>query len=419
MSGIRHTVAEIAKLARVLGVDPAELDFLSAQPPSAIKAFRDQVSDEMSGRDVLRMQRVAAAVKLVPKPVAALVAEKALGPALAAAVAGAVEPARAVAIAESLSPKFLADATVLLDPKRAAEVIARVPDTMAAEVARELVERGDYLTMGRLAGAMPDSVLWAALPQAADRDILQVGLHLEDSSQAERLLNMVTDRVPGMVTAMYAEEKWADAISLLDIIGPEERARMADIVAEQDDEVLDGLLTAVTELDAWDALLPVAAGMAITGLQRLAQRPVMHDPATLARVSDISLAEGLWLDLLPLVRHLDTAQQRRIAERVLAEDDDSLRGLIVLASPEAPTMLPLALSVDGEPRARVLALLEGMPELDTLVDLLGSTDHPAWETLVALRAELPDRVRKLLVVRAGACGLDEVAAALSGADTPA
>ncbi|MFE6923828.1 hypothetical protein ACFVAV_22575 [Nocardia sp. NPDC057663] len=413
MSSMRHTVAEIAKLARVLGVDPAELEFLTTQSPSAIKAFRDQVSDEMSGRDVLRMQRVAAAVKLVPKPVAALVAEKALGPALAAAVAGAVEPARAVAIAESLSPKFLADATVLLDPKRAAEVIARVPDAMAAEVARELIERGDYLTMGRLAGAMPDSVLWAALPQAADRDILQVGLHLEDSSQAERLLNMVTDRVPGMVTAMYAEEKWADAISLLDIIGPQERARMADIVAEQDDEVLDGLLTAVTQLDAWDALLPVAAGMAITGLQRLAQRPVMHNPATLERVSDISLAQGLWLDLLPLVRHLDLDQQRCIAKRVLAEDDNSLRDLIILASPEAPTMLPLALAVDGEPRARVLALLDGMTELGSLVDLLGSGDHTAWETLVAITDELPDRVRKLLVVQALTCGLDEVASALS------
>lgn len=413
MSSIRHTIAEIAKLARVLDVDPTELSFLTNQTPSAIKAFRDQVSDEMSGRDILRMQRVAAAVKLVPKPIAALVAEKALGPALAAAVAGAVEPARAVGIAESLSPKFLADATVLLDPKRAAEVIARVPDTMAAEVAKELIARGDYLTMGRLAGAMPDSILWAALPQAADSDILQVGLHLEDSSQAERLLNMVTDRIPGMVTAMYAEEKWADAISLLDIIGPEERARMADIVAEQDDEVLDGLLTAVNQLDAWDALLPVAAGMAITGLQHLAQRPVMHDPATLERVSDISLAQGLWLDLLPLIPHLDHNQQRCIATRVLAENDDALRELIILASPEAPTMLPLALIVEGEPRTRVLTLLDGMPELDSLVELLGGGDHTAWETLVSITAELPDRVRKLLVVQARTCGLDEVASALS------
>ncbi|MFC4374294.1 hypothetical protein ACFO5K_09285 [Nocardia halotolerans] len=413
MSNLRHTVAEIAKLARVIDADPADMDYLMSQPPSAIKAFRDQLSDEMSGRDVARMQRVAAAVKLVPKPIAALVAEKALGPALAAAVAGAVEPQRAVAIAESLSPKFLADATVLLDPVRAAEVIARVPADMAGAVARELIERGDYLTMGRLAGAMPDSVLWAALPQATDSDILQVGLHLEDSSQAERLLNMVTDRVPGMVAAMYAEEKWADAISLLDLIGPEQRARMADIVAQQEDEVLDGLLTAVTHLDAWDALLPVAAGMTITGLQRLAQRPIMHDPTTLTRVSDISLTQGLWLDLLPLVPHLDRPQQQCLAERVLAENDNALRELIILASPEAPTMLPLALTIPGEPRTRVLTLLDGMPELDSLVDLLDATDHTAWETLVALNNELPGRVRKLLVVRARTCGLDEVAVALS------
>lgn len=407
-------MAEIAKLARVLGVaDPADLDFLRTRSPEAIKAFRDQVTDEMSGRDVQRMQRIAAAVKLVPRPVAALVAEKALGPALAAAVAGAVEPARAVAIAESLSPKFLADATVLLDPRRAAQVIERVPDTLAAEVARELIERGDYLTMGRLAGSMPDSVLRAALPQAADADILQVGLHLEERSEAERLLGMVHDRVPGMVQTMYAEEKWADAISLLDLIGPRERARMADIVAGQDDEVLDGLLTAVTELDAWDALLPVAAGMARPGLARLARRPVMREAATLTRISDVSLRQGLWLDLLPLVEFLDPEQRKHIATRVTQEDDDALRELIVRARDAAPAMLPLAVSVDGPPRARVLAILDTLPELEEMADVLGAQDSDAWAALVAVRAELPDRVRAVLVARATGCGLGEVAGELA------
>ncbi|MGW5571449.1 hypothetical protein ACWEVD_09640 [Nocardia thailandica] len=413
MSGLRHTMAEIAKLARVLGVDPTELDFLLTRSPESIKAFRDQITDEMSGRDVQRMQRIAAAVKLVPRPVAALVAEKALGPALAAAVAGAVEPARAVAIAESLSPRFLADATVLLDARRAAQVIERVPDKLAAEVARELIERGDYLTMGRLAGSMPDSVLRAALPQAADADILQVGLHLEERSEAERLLGMVHDRVPGMVQTMYAEEKWADAISLLDLIGPRERARMADIVAGQDDEILDGLLTAVTELDAWDALLPVAAGMAQPGLARLAQRPVMHEAATLARISDVSLRQGLWLELLPLVQFLTAEQRRHIATRVTQEDDDSLRELIVQAREAAPAMLPLAVSVDGPPRTRVLTILDALPDLETMAGVLGADDGDAWAALVSVRADLPDRLRGVLVARAAGCGLDVVAEELA------
>ncbi|MGW5317692.1 hypothetical protein [Nocardia thailandica] len=413
MSGLRHTMAEIAKLARVLGVDPTELDFLLTRSPESIKAFRDQITDEMSGRDVQRMQRIAAAVKLVPRPVAALVAEKALGPALAAAVAGAVEPARAVAIAESLSPRFLADATVLLDARRAAQVIERVPDKLAAEVARELIERGDYLTMGRLAGSMPDSVLRAALPQAADADILQVGLHLEERSEAERLLGMVHDRVPGMVQTMYAEEKWADAISLLDLIGPRERARMADIVAGQDDEILDGLLTAVTELDAWDALLPVAAGMAQPGLARLAQRPVMHEAATLTRISEVSLRQGLWLELLPLVQFLTAEQRRHIATRVTQEDDDSLRELIVQAREAAPAMLPLAVSVDGPPRTRVLTILDALPDLETMAGVLGADDGDAWAALVSVRADLPDRLRGVLVARAAGCGLDVVAEELA------
>ena len=313
MTATHHTTVELTKLARVLNRDPADLAFLATLSPAALREFRDQITDLTARREARRMQRVGAAAKLVPAPIAAKITEAAFGPVLAAALAGSVDPARAVAIASALSPSFLADGTLTLDPRRAVELIAQVPGPMAAAVASELISRGDYLTMGNLAGSVPDSVLRAALPHASDLDILQVGYYLEETSAADRLLTIVTDRVPGVIRATHDADEWPKAITLLALLGPTERSKLANVVAAQDDEVIDGLLAAVEEVDAWDTLLPVAAGMAPEPLQRLAQRPAMQNPTLLTKIADLALTQNLWLSLLPLATHLSPTQRHTVA----------------------------------------------------------------------------------------------------------
>lgn len=413
MTATHHTTAEIAKLARVLDQpDPAELAFLAELPPAAIRAFRDQVNDLISRRDARRMQRIGAAAKLVPAPIAAKITEAAFGPVLAAAVAGSVDPARAVAIAGSLSPSFLADATVTLDPHRAAEVITHVPTSMAAAVARELIRRGDYLTMGRLAGSVPDSALRAALPHAADIDLLHVGYYLENTSAADRLLTLVADRIPGMLRATHTENQWSEAITLLDLLGPAERSRIGDIAADQDDEVIDGLLTAVDELDAWDTLLPVAAGMTPTALQRLTQRPLLHTPEALTTITDTALTHDLWSDLLPLAAHLTPTQSQCVAARVATEPDDSLTALIEQAHTDNQwaSLLPIVLAFDTptRTRTRALTLLNEAPDLEDLISTFTTTDPAFWTALSDIRTEIPQPLCGLLAAQATRCGLPEL-----------
>ncbi|MFF2087482.1 hypothetical protein ACFVVM_27220 [Nocardia sp. NPDC058176] len=411
MTATHHTTAEIAKLARVLELsDPAELDFLAELPPAAIRAFRDQVGDLISRREARRMQRIGAAAKLVPAAVAAKVTESAFGPVLAAAVAGSVDPARAVAIAGSLSPAFLADATVTLDPHRATDVIAHVPTKMAAAVARELIRRGDYLTMGRLAGSVPDAALRAALPHAADIDLLHVGYYLEDTSAADRLLAIVADRIPGMLRATHTEGQWAEAITLLDLLGPAERSRIGDLAAAQDDELIDGLLTAVEELDAWDTLLPVAAGMTPTSLHRLAQRPLLHNPDTLGTILTTTAGHNLWPQFLPLLDALPAETHPALATTIATLTDDQFQAALTACptSDSLPTLLDLVLRQDDAARARSLTLLDNSPDLESLIAALPATETPMWERLRDLRTEIPTRTMTLLATRAAQCGLTDI-----------
>ncbi|KAF0842559.1 hypothetical protein [Nocardia caishijiensis] len=415
MTASHHTAAEIARLAAALGRPAADLEFLAALPPSALRTFREQISDRISAREARRMQKTAAAAALVPPRLAAKITEAAFGPVLAAAIAGSVDPARAVAIASALSPIFLADVAVTLDPRRAAEVIAEIPDRMAADVARELLGRRDYLTMGRLAASVPDDVLRVALPHAADIDLLHVGYHLDDPAAADRLLSLITDRVPGLIQATNAQGHWPEAIALLDTLGPTERSRLADEVAAEDTEILDGLLTTVTTLDAWDTLLPVAAGMKPEGLRRLAARPSMQDPAVLTTIADLALTHDLWLDLLPLAEHLTATQLRTVAARISTEPDDVLTTLIEQARNHWETLFPVALALEPDARRR-FASLPVVHRSDTLTTAVTTAaTHDLWAEALPLLGILPDATHDTLATAIADLSDDNFIAAIAAA----
>ena len=111
--------AEVEKLARVLHVDPARLEALEGCAPEAIRELRTATTDALFEADRHHFVRVAAAAKVIPASLAAKLAEHALGPLLAARVAGLIEPEQGQDLARRLPPSFLADVAVELDPRHA------------------------------------------------------------------------------------------------------------------------------------------------------------------------------------------------------------------------------------------------------------------------------------------------------------
>lgn len=302
MSDHLAAVAEITKLARVLGLDdPTDLDFLVDLPPAALREYRERVTDLLFDRDAKRMKAIATASAIVPVAISSKIAERAFGPILCAAVAGAVEPRRAVDIAKNLTPAFLAEAAVQLDPRRTAAILAAVPATMVTDVAHQLLSRGDHITMGRFVHVIPEPALRAAAPVMSDPDLLRIGFLLEDKTAIDRVLHIVADRVPGIIRAAHDQQMWAEGIDLLDNIAPHNRAWIGDITAGLGDDVLDSLITAVTELDAWPTLLPITDAMSPDSLTRFAQRPAVHDEHTLTAIIDATAAHDLWPQALPLI----------------------------------------------------------------------------------------------------------------------
>jgi LysM repeat protein len=82
---------------------------------------------------------------------------------LTARIAWRLEPARASDVAAKLPTMFIADAATHIDPRRAGALIAGLPPARIAEVTRELAHRGEFATIGRLAGQLGTESTVAAL----------------------------------------------------------------------------------------------------------------------------------------------------------------------------------------------------------------------------------------------------------------
>jgi hypothetical protein len=170
---------EILKLARLLDTDPDRLAYLEAVPAEDIRKLRERATDRLFDADGSALQRVAAASRLLPTPLAATIGQRAFGPLLCARVAGRLEPGRGVDLASRLPADFLADIAVELDPRRASDVIVRIPTAQIVEVAAELVRRQEYVAMGRFVGHLSDEAITASLEVIDDLSLLQIVFVLE------------------------------------------------------------------------------------------------------------------------------------------------------------------------------------------------------------------------------------------------
>jgi muconolactone delta-isomerase len=183
--------AEILKLARLLGRPPDELAYLEAVGVGVLQALREQVTETLFDSHMGALSRMASASRILPVGVVAQMGEKVFGPLLSARITGLLDPDRAVEVAARLPDGFLADVAVELDPRRASQVIARIPADRIAAITRELLARGEYVTMGRFVGHLPDASLRAAVDVSGPDDLLQVALVLENKDRLGDLLDML------------------------------------------------------------------------------------------------------------------------------------------------------------------------------------------------------------------------------------
>ena len=125
--------SELDKLSQTLELSDADLAFLEAVPPRALRSLRAAVYEQLARDDRVLFERLGAIARRLPLRATVLLARR-VGPLVAAQVVAETPSARARALAGSVPIEFLADVCVHLDPRRTRDLIAQLPAERLADV---------------------------------------------------------------------------------------------------------------------------------------------------------------------------------------------------------------------------------------------------------------------------------------------
>jgi len=398
--------AEVLKLARLLAVEPGELEFLQDLPPGELRQFRELATDRLFDAGARALSRVGAAAKLLPSGLVATIAQHAFGPLLCARAAGAVDTDKAIDVAQRLPPEFLADVTVELDPRRVAEIIAKVPESLVVGVAGLLGQRREHVTMGRFIAYVPDHAIAAAIGALDNEAVLRTAFVLEDKDRIDHAIGLLPPhRLPGILRDAARLAIWPEALDLLDHLSVERRGAIADVVAGLDGEIVAGLVAAVHEAGLWDALLPVVRVMSAEPRRRMVSQPAFHDPAVLSDVIRVSAEQGLWRDLVPLIDAVP-ADVRVIVARIAANLPPALLANVVAQATDSPHTIPTLLGIlhdmDAESRARIVGQIDADPLIaqqdETVIGQIVATvsTQRLWDALLPIVRTIGPQTRQRL-----------------------
>lgn len=391
--------AERIKLARLFEVPEERLQKLAHLDAADLRAIREAASGVIfdDARPVL--MRAAAASKLLPVSALALVGEKVFGSMLCARIAGLIAPQRALEVTLKLPDAFLAKVSSQIDPRSAKEVIAGIPVQRVKAVAALLIERGDYVTMGRFVDHIPRETIRSVIEDIRDNAVLlHVAFYVENKSRLNDIIDLLPEtrlREIVKLSARKGADIWPEALALMNQVSPEWRGLIGDLTADEDAAFLTQMLQLTQEADLWDALLPVIACMSPLHLRKLAQLPALADVEVLRSIVASAHANGLWASLLPLVAHMPEPARKAAASVVENLPREVLQQLLETASAQNlwPDLIGVLLMMDATEKQEVARLI-GEQDESLLQDLLAAVDAAdLWADILPLMSDLQESVR--------------------------
>jgi len=398
---------QIGRIARLLHLDPAEIQGLDGVPNEDLRTLHDQISTTLFGDAQHQFARIAALAKTIPGPLAGVLAEKFVPPVIAARISELLDPSRARDLIGRVSVLYLAEIALALDPVRSRPVVQKLPPAPIGKVARELFGRREYATMAEFVGTVTVDALFAAFEVATPHDLLAVVPLLEWNDNLDVVIaDLPHPKVTEIATSLTAVEL-ADLALALD------PSRMGPIVAAVPTETVAGIAAALFERREYAGMarfvgivtpemLHGALGVA-SGRDLLAVVPLLEwndnldrviaelEPqqitAIVAELDPTELAElALALDpsrFGPIVAEVPVAVVAEIA-RVLFERGE-YAAMARFVDVVTEQMLHAALEVaSAADLLAVVPLLEWSAAIDGVVDALPDA------TLDALFAEIAD-----------------------------
>lgn len=324
---------ELAKIAALLSVPSADLQYLATLDAEALRTFRRQAADMLDETDRLRLAKAARVGSRIPARLAARLAVRFVPARVGARTAEIVTTRKAIKVGKRLPAPYLAEVLRNSSLRRIKDLLDEVPEDVVINVAKCLSDQRDFATMGRLVAYLKSVVLQAAISELSDETILLTAYYFEDEDTLDRLFSLIPEsRLDGMLAAVREHDLWTELVSLLALLKREQHARLVERTIHQDDEFRAAFLKPIDANDAWDTMLamyrvlPPEEQIFFAGL--VARRPI----EVLERYVYAAIKGSLWGDLSGLILAMpDEARTKMVGMCRRIGDETGSLGLQELA----------------------------------------------------------------------------------------
>lgn len=262
----RPSRGAIGSLARLLDVPAEDLGFLEPLPHAQVDALADALAASVTAEAVGTLERLARISTVVPSPVAAQVAYRALGPSVSARLLPLL-PSRLIGdIAGRVPGSFLAEVASAAHTSELRNVVPGLTLRTLKTAAHHLAEAGDHLTLASVAGVVESHHLPTLIGGLDSQSVLATTVFVDDPAVLDAIIAVLSDdELAGLVQAASDEGAWAPAFDLLDRVQPRTQARLAELVLSLPAAVLDEAVRAATDLGAWPEILAVVPSLSDAG----------------------------------------------------------------------------------------------------------------------------------------------------------
>ena len=298
MSALLARRAEILKLERLLGTTPGAFNFLEKIDAPAIRALREQMTGVLFDSDRAALQKVAAATKITPTAIAAVIAEKALGPLLCARVAALLPADKAIDISRRLSPDFLAEVCLHLDPRRVQEIIRGTPVSLVVAVSKRLEQQREFVTMARFVDALTLDAIKAVMAETDDVEaLLRTAFFVENPARNNELIALLPKaKLKRLVqVSTTSAELWVTGLGLMELLTPQWRGEMGALAAELDAAALERIVRFTEQENLWDAELTTLMAMPEAARRQMLESPAFSAPAIRSAIAATAKTRGVKL----------------------------------------------------------------------------------------------------------------------------
>lgn len=230
---------EIRRLAKVLHVEPPDLDYLDALDGVELQEIRQAFQNRLLEDHGETFAKMAAGGKIAPDALSAMLCRKIFGPTITANMAYYTPAEKAAKMIGHFDDEFLAEVVRQQIPEKAQDLLEKIPVDLMRGTTRTLLASQDYHIMGGFTDYMPQDKVAALMHEITDvADNLRVSSFCQHKDRiAELTMNFDDELLKKLIEAAFSSEDFIIEVGLVTAEMPAEgQQRMAKLTDQVNPE---------------------------------------------------------------------------------------------------------------------------------------------------------------------------------------